>query len=233
MGCEALVFGAPVGIISANLSTTAEVTRHEIGTPTGLECDCEMVLRSQKTITLNTDSLPDGNAVNVAAADFTFTGFAVLTSKETTWEREGFVTDSATYDIVTQPECGGVPSVPITTPLACPAGWGTLGDLMRATYSETHDVLKHERRVGDGTPGSPLLEVDAIYKLRVRKTVSATFETDKGWQGGDQVTINISSADGNRTISFTGIITSAENGKEKEGFETYNYTLESQEGCEA
>lgn len=233
MACEALIFGAPIGIITATLNTTAEVTRHETGTPTGLECDCEMILRSQKTITLNTDALPDGGAVNVTAAQFTFTGFAVLTSKETTWEREGFVTDSATYDIVTQPECGNAPIVDLTTPLQCPAGWGTLGDLVRATYSETHDVLKHERRVGTGDPGSPLLEVDAIFKLRVRNTVTATFENDKGWVAGERQTLDISSADGNRTISFTGIVTSAEEGKEKEGFQTYNYTLESQVGCDA
>ena len=232
MACEGLVFGTPQGILNATYSGTAEAIRHEIGTATGLTCDCEKVLRATAQITLSTDTLGNGGPVAVAAAGFTFTGTAVCTSREVTYSREAFVQDSATYELITGGNCASVTTDDQQTPGECPAGWSTEGTLLNGTYTETRELMKHEDVYGTGESGSPLLRINAIYVLRIRKTVSATYDRDPGL-GMDILgtirEVTLSSADGNRTNTVSGIVTSYEMTKNREGFATYAISVESQD----
>jgi hypothetical protein len=246
MACDALVFGTPQGVLNATFTGNAEAIRHEVGTADGLECDCEMVLRSTQSITLATDSLGNGGPVAVAASDFIIPGVAVCTSLETSYSRDNFVQDSATYDLITSDvACTGVEATADQQdPGSCPGGWSTIGSLVNGTYSEARELLRHEETTGDGSPGNPLLEINAIYLLRTTITMSATIEEDPvDWDGlvvvegtpsnysdiaGCRVTITLSSADAARTNTATGIVTSCEMSKQREGFATYTITLESQ-----
>ena len=245
--CGALVFGTNQGILNATFSANAEAIRHEIGTVSGLECDCEAVLRATKQISISSDSIANGKVIAVSAPGFpgVVVANAILSSREVTYSREAFVQDSATYELVDQPECGA-PDVPYSPadPGTCPTGWSTLGALVNGTYSENYETLRHEDVYGDGV-NSPLLQTNLIYILRKRITINATIDCDPmSWNGfqvisgggstfaeaiGARGTVTLSDATGARTNTATGIITSIDMTQNREGFASYTITIESQE----
>jgi len=246
MACDALIFGTPAGVLSATFTGNAEAIRHEVGTPNGLQCDCERVLRSTGQVTLSTDTLGNGGPVAIAAAGFTFVGVAVCTSRETTYSREAFVQDSATYELIPSDiACSGMEATEGLNPTGCPVGWSTDSALQNGTYSETIELLKHEDTFGTGIGGSPLLRINAAFVLRHRLSLNATLDVDPTtWDQltilegsatnysdipGCRVQIILSSADGNRSNTAVGIVTSCEMTKNREGFASYSISIESQQ----
>jgi hypothetical protein len=250
MECDALVFGASMGIVNATFTANAEAMRHEKGTASGLVCDCEKVLRATAQIRVTSDAMPQSTLpISVSAEDFgVVVGIAVCTSREVTFSRDAFVQDSATYDLVTSPNlCANVEADSGEDPDSngCPQGWSTLGHLVNGSYTENRELLRHEVRSGDGTPGNPLLTINALFTLRRTVAMSATFERNplevagiidilegspSNWQAlaGCRVTMTLSSADGNRVNSASGIVTSCEMSKSREGWSTWTVNLESQ-----